>query len=151
MAFKTIREILDYAKTYHSQLGDYYARLRDVADKERMKILLDYMSRHEAHMQDYLADYEQEAAKKVLDTWLKYSPVKAEVHGLKDIALNPDMSIEEVIKMSMKLDACLVDIYKEMADRSPSQECKDLFNDLLEMEKQEEIKCIRDTLLFDQI
>ena len=151
MAFKTIREILDYAKTYHRRLGDYYARLRDVADKERMKILLDYMSRHEAHMQKYLADYEQEAAKKVLDTWLKYSPVKAEAHSLKDIALNPDMSIEDVIKMSMKLDGCLVDIYREMAQRSPSQECKDLFNDLLEMEKQEEIKCIRDALLFDQI
>ncbi len=37
-------------------------------------MLLDYLSRHEKHREETLAKYEEEASKKVMETWFKYIP-----------------------------------------------------------------------------
>jgi rubrerythrin len=144
-------DILEYLKDFHRQISAFYSRLSNEAEKERMKMLLDYMSRHEQHMAEYLTDYEQEAAKKVLNTWFKYNVSHDARQCIENVKIAPEMSLEEVIRISLEFDRCLVGLYRELADQAVSQDVKNLFLDLLEMEKKEEIKCIRDALLFEQI
>ena len=50
MAFETTKDVLDHARDFHRQLSDHYAQLRDKAERERVKMLLDYLSRHEKHL-----------------------------------------------------------------------------------------------------
>ena len=53
MAYETVRDILDRVRNFHDQVGEYYHRLYSIADKERVRILLDYLSRHEKHLKDW--------------------------------------------------------------------------------------------------
>ena len=69
--FKQTKDVLDYARTFHRQLSEYYDSLSKLAEKQRVKMLLDYLSRHEKHLDEILADYEEDASKKVMNTWLK--------------------------------------------------------------------------------
>ena len=47
MSIHQTRDILEYVKKFHEKLSDFYEDLGNQTDKERLKILLDYMSRHQ--------------------------------------------------------------------------------------------------------
>jgi len=74
MASQTVKEIITRIRGLHSQLGWLYESMGDVADKERVKMLLRYVSRHECNLEQALGQYQQQAAKAVLDTWYKVAP-----------------------------------------------------------------------------
>ncbi len=63
MSFENFKDILDHARAFHRQLSSYYKKLGDKAERERVKMLLDYMSRHEAHLDESLKQYEEEVFK----------------------------------------------------------------------------------------
>ncbi len=74
MAYETVKDVFDRIRTFHHRVGDYYDRLYSIADTERVKILLDYMSRHEKKLELCISEYEHDAAKDVLEAWFKYTP-----------------------------------------------------------------------------
>ncbi len=143
MRFKTTRDVLDRVVTFHQQLRDLYLRHANIADKERVKLLLDYMARHEEHLQKSLSQYEDNASERILDTWFKHIPSSAILKDCNDVRLAPDMSVEEIVKTALKFDDCLVDFYTVMAEKCVSEEVKSIFSNLLKMENQEKMKLVR--------
>jgi rubrerythrin len=150
MSFETTRDILEHAKKFHKQLGELYGRISLTADKERIKILLTYMSRHEQRLVECLSGFESDAAKKVLNTWFKFAPEMPKCKCFECVDLKPDMDIDHVIEAAMKVDRCLIRFYEEASEKASIPEVKDLFARLLEMEKEEETKCLRNALAYDE-
>jgi rubrerythrin len=147
MRFETTRDVLDFVKQFHRKARNLYRELANHEDQERLKLLLDYLSRHENHLAKSLADYEQEASEKILDTWFQYVPDLALLEPINNIDIVPNLSVDEIIELAMRLDNCLIELYKEMIDNSAAiSEVKEVFQNLLEMEKQEQHQLARSRL-----
>jgi rubrerythrin len=147
MRFETTRDVLDYVKQFHRKARNLYSELADQEEQERLKLLLDYLSRHENHLAKSLADYEQETSEKILNTWFQYVPDQALLEPINNIDIEPNLSVDEIVNLAMRLDNCLIELYKEMIDHSSAiSEVKEVFQNLLDMEKQEQHQLARSRL-----
>ena len=109
---------------------------------------MDYLSRHEKHLEENLARYEEEVSGKILNAWFQYPPPKEVLNTCKSAVIpgQEDLSIDGVVEMALQLDDCLIDLYKEMIKSSELEEVKEVFNNLLEMEKREKLDLVRNAL-----
>ncbi|OQA26084.1 MAG: hypothetical protein BWY59_01521 [Verrucomicrobia bacterium ADurb.Bin345] len=148
MAFETMRSVLDYAKKFHQDLAAFYAGLEDRTGQEKMRILLNYMSRHEEHLMECLKQYEADATESILNVWFKYTPDMPQCRCFEKIKFSPDMTVDEIVDAARTIDRCFVDLYRQMAEKAPTPETKDLFKKLLEMEQREEVLCLSNALSF---
>jgi len=146
MPFESTRDVLERARTFHRKLAEYYEQLGAVQGKDKVRMLLDYMGRHERRLEEAIANYEEDASRGVLNTWFKYTPEQATYRCFEDIEVKPDMTVEEVIKTALRMDNCLVELYRGMAERSVSEEVRQLFDDLLRLEQSEELAMVRSAL-----
>jgi hypothetical protein len=100
---------------------------------------LEYLSRHEAHLDVCLAQFEEHTSAAILDTWIQYVPELDELAGLAEISLGPAMSIEQVVDLALSLDETLVGFYAQLRDQSDSAEVRELFEGMLRLEQVDEI------------
>ena len=60
------------------------------------------------------------------------------------------MSVNDVIRIALDFDNCLIQIYKELIKETEVSEVKDVFNSLLKRLEQEQHNLVRDALwLYD--
>ena len=116
MAFETTKEVLDHAREFHTQLSEFYSLLSSKSEKQRVKLLLDYMSQHEKYLEDTLTRYEEEVSDKILNTWFQYPPPKEILDTCREVSIKETdyLTVDDVIEMAVKLEQCLIDLYKEM-------------------------------------
>lgn len=150
MAYQRTRDLLDQVRDFHRQLSRCYAERADIAKDERATMLLEYMSRHELHLEKCLAAYEARAADRILDTWFKFTPDVAKCKCFECVDLTPDMTINDIIQTAMWFDNCLIEFYNGMAERSVSQDVRELFNNLAQQEQEEEHSAVRNALEIEQ-
>ncbi len=146
MAFDQTRDVLGHAREFHQKLSVFYDGLKESTSKERARALLDFMSRHEKHLADGLAQYEEQVSDNVLDTYFKYESESTGLTASADFEIKPDMDVDDVIAAAMHFDTCLVEFYREMAQRALSEKVREIFENLLEMEKHEQIELSKQTL-----
>ena len=146
MPYKKTRDILDRARAFHNNISKHYHTLSVAAEREKVKMLLEYLSRHEKNLAKSLEDFEEEASREILENWFKFTPELSITECIEDIEITPSMSVDDVIRLALCYDNRLVDLYREAARISPSEEVRDVFNNLLDMEKEEELILMRDAL-----
>jgi rubrerythrin len=146
MAFETTKDVLDHAREFHTQLSDFYSLLSRKSEKERVKLLLDYMSQHEKYLEETLTRYEEEVSGKILNTWFQYPPPQEILDTCREVNINEteNLTVDDVIEMAVKLDQCLIDLYKEMIKNSETDQMREIFTNLMEMEKRQELELVRD-------
>jgi len=145
MMFKTTREVLDRIRKFHRMLSIYYDDVSKQTDQARLRLLLDYMSRHEKKFEENLARFGEESSKKLLDTWFKFLPDEDKLIGCEAMKIRPDMTIDDVISIALRVDDCLIQFYTEMAEGCVIKEIKDFFTNLSNMEKREKYNFSRNT------
>ncbi len=143
MPYGQAKEILEYAREYHRRVGDFYQQLSDKAASARVKMLLDYLVRHKAHLDKSLGQFEDDVKSKALDAWYQYSQDKCLFAPLDAAQYSADMTVEDVLELGITLDSCLLASYKGMVDTANTPECREIFENLLQMETQEKHKLAR--------
>ena len=118
MPCRTVRQLLAHISGFHRQLGAFYEETAAKADQERAKALLEYMSRHEEHLKDCLGAYEKDASEAILDTWIQFMPDITKCECFERMEVSEDMSIDDVVRISLWFDDCLIQFFREMADLS---------------------------------
>jgi rubrerythrin len=151
MGSESVRDILEHAREFHRQLGGYYASLRDASEKERVRMLLDYMSAHERGLDEALAAYESLAGKAVIGTWYKSALDCALLEAKKLLPLRHDMSADEVIRCAMDVDHCLLDVYRRLAESAVAEDVKKLFEGLVRETEKQDRRLIRDALELEDL
>jgi len=144
--FETARDIVELARQFHGQVADLYERLSGQAEKTRVKMLLDYMSRHERHLAACLGQFETGVSERMLDTWFQFVPADMPHTVLKKVNVNPSMTVDDVVTVAMQLDDFLIQMYRQASDECDSRELNEIFANLLQMEEHEEIRLTRDSL-----
>lgn len=137
MPYGQAKEILDYAREFHCQVSDFYQQLADKAQSSRVKLLLDYLIRHEKHIAKALEEYEQSISSEALNTWYQYSQEQRTFAPLESIKFSPTMTVDEVLTMGQTIDNCLISSYKGVVDTATSSKVREIFENLLLMEEQE--------------
>ena len=146
MPCERTRDVLDKVRDFHRKLSEFYAKMQEMAHREKVRMLLGYMSRHEMHLEECLARYENEGAKGILDTWFQFTPPIAKWEFFEKLDLNADMSVDDVIQTAIKFDDCLVEFYLQVSEMAACEDVRALFSKLLNMEKAEERQAIRNAL-----
>ena len=146
MAFDQTKDVLEHAREFHQKLRVFYEELKASASKERTRALLDYMSRHEQYLDDCLAQFEEQVSDNVLDTYFKYGSEATTIAEIREFEIKPEMEVDDVVAAAMHFDACLIEFYREMAQRSLSDKVREVFENLLVMEQHEQIELSKQTL-----
>ena len=60
------------------------------------------------------------------------------------------MAVGDVLQTALRFDECLIRLYQGAADRAASEEVRHLFQELLELEKREEVELSRSALEVEQ-
>ena len=142
--FRQTRDVLRLSTQFHQQLSDLYGRLSHVADKQRVKLLLDYLSRHEQALTSCLDGYEARIPRATLDTWLQYMPNDQPLGDVDLSSLGPDMTVREVTELAFDFDDALMSFYRNLARESESADVRVLFESLLQLEEHEQIALRRE-------
>jgi rubrerythrin len=148
--FEQVKDVLDHGRQLHAELRGFYESLNEKEQQARVHLLLDYLSRHERHLEETVARFEGESKRQVLDTWMQYAP-SIDVNKLinvKSLAAHGDMSVDEVVRLAIEFDDAMVELYREAADEADISRVKDVFRNLVELESHEKLKMVRDTLMF---
>jgi rubrerythrin len=138
MSNEQTRDILEHARQFHRQVSTFYDQLSCQTEKERIKMLLDYMSRHERNMAAALEAFEQSAPVHLLNACYKvgrkFQPC-CEV--VRDLDISSNMSVDDVIHMGMQFDDCLIAVYRDRAENAPDEKVRGIFQDLVELAEKE--------------
>lgn len=146
MRFKTVREVVDFARELHQALASQYVELEQLATSERAQLLLDYLGRHERQLAEALANYEVDIAQGMMNTWQQYAP---EFHpkGLLDRVRSVDLNkVDSILSAALAVDDYLVDLYREIADRAELESLKAVFTGLLQLEESERRQIAKNAL-----
>ncbi len=137
MPYGQAKEILNYARDFHLQVGEFYQQLADKAESSRVKLLLDYMIRHEKHLERALKDYEQGISTQALNAWYQYSKEQRTFKPLDAMKYSKLMTVEDVMAIGTTIDNCLITSYKGVAETATTPEIREIFDNLLQMEEQQ--------------
>lgn len=142
--FEQAKDVLDYGIELHTQLRALYDSLSQQSEQQRVKMVLDYLSRHERNREQAMRRFEQDLHSNSLDVWLQYAPSPEIEKMLADCILRPDMSVDDVMTIAMNFDNALIEIYKEAAREAEDTNARAVFQNLAEMEEKEKQRFIRD-------
>ncbi len=146
MQFKTVKDVVDHSRRLHQQISQYYQKLSEESAQARVSMLLEYLKRHEDHLEKTLCKFEQDKSQKVLDSWFQYAPDQNLDDVLAQVSVNENMSTDDVVEMALKLDDYFIDLYQDMVNSSTSTPVKEVFQNLLDMEEHEKIQLAKTAL-----
>lgn len=145
MAPLRLIDVLKKAEAFHRDLSRFYHSQISQTDDEDFRVLLDHLSRHEAHLQHCIEEYERGPSRSVLETWFKISPNLRAFPRICRFRDGTAMGREELIQLGLELDRFLIAVYRELIARAVSAPLRDALTDLVEMEQREEIRLLRST------
>jgi rubrerythrin len=150
MRFEQTRDVLEHVRKFHLEISDLYHRLSEQSEKQRLRMLLEYMSEREKQLARALSQFEEESSRNVLDTWFQYTHDEERLQ-CPDFKLTPETSVDDVMRLGMKLAECFIELYREIAGTADSNEVRDVFRNLLERENREKLKLARNAQLLDDL
>jgi rubrerythrin len=148
---KQVRDFLDFGKHLHAALKQLYEELNEHTELERIKLLLDYLSRHEAHLEEALARFEKGSRSGILNAWLEYVPDLDVDAVMGKYRVEAVRSSDELIGMAMEFDTVLIELYREVSAKINDPKVKEVFLNLLALEEHEKIQVMRAALSFQDM
>lgn len=140
---KQVREFIDFGRQLHAAVGAVYDDLNEHAELSRVKMLLDFLIRHERHLEETLSRFEKETRNGILEAWLEYSPELDVEAVVRSCALPPKPSTDEILRAALTFDDALVRLYREVAAKASDHRTQAVFRDLLHLEEREQIQVAR--------
>jgi hypothetical protein len=137
VSFKTTHDILKQVQDIHAQLAAYHEQMGEGADEEQIRVLLDYLQRHERKTEEALANTEEIARNALLNRWFQYTPDIADTSILRTVALSSDMSASEVIAKVLEYDEALHRLLVELAEGVTRDDLRELLTALAQVQEGE--------------
>ncbi|MBT3202351.1 MAG: hypothetical protein HN350_20820 [Phycisphaerales bacterium] len=129
-----VKDLLERVVKFHGMLREFYSRIDSESRKESVKLLVNYMARHEKILAERLEKITTQQQQELDEEWWTSVPVLAQKVCLQEYDIDQDSSIDDVIDAGLKLNQCLISYYSQLADISPSDELTEFFTVLEQME-----------------
>ncbi len=149
--FEKAIDFMNFVKGFHHTFGKYFKSLHNESKNEKIKLILEYLHEHEAKMEKSIDEYEEGISKKVEETWFQFIDKHKAPECMKNLRIDSDLNVDDLIEISVKLDDCLIELYKSLAEASESTEVREVFESLASLETHEKRKTVRQILRTDQM
>ena len=136
-------DILKRAVEFHQMLVDFYSGLEKISENENVKLLVNYMARHENVLKDLLSHLTKEQIKQISDQMIKYEPEFPTCRTFENIKIGKYSNVDDVIEAGLTLNQCLINLYHHMVEVAPTEAVKSLFSNLETMEVAEKKRLAR--------
>lgn len=146
MRFQQTKEIIEHTKAFHHQLQVFCQQVSAETEQERVKMLCDYIARHERNLERALDKYESDASDQILEAWFDAVPDLVTPSSLNKIDNLSELSTAEVLQIAIDFDDHLIVHYEHLAKNAMNKQLKIIFKNLLSMEEHEKRRMIRDAL-----
>lgn len=133
--FETVKDIFENTQNFHHFAAEFYQQLGEQTSNERTKMLLSYMYKHEQDSASALKQFAQHTDKSVLNTWIQITLENSPKDFFKGLSAHNNMSLEEVGVLGQKVDAYLVDVFDDLQVVAATEDHREIFRNLMEMEK----------------
>lgn len=140
---KQVKDFVRFGKELHAEIKKLFDDLNEHAELERVKLLLDFLGRHESHMEEALARFEKSSHSGILEAWLEYSPELDVAAVMQQCALPDKPTSDDIFDAAMKFDDTLVQLYREIRTKANDRKTRALFDNLLTLEEKEQIQVAR--------
>lgn len=129
------KDVLAAAVDFHRDLKRFYNRLAEKADRERVKMVLDYMGRHEKDFESALAEMGSDSQDRLLETWMQYAPDDRGLEVPRAQEMGDEMMVDDVVEVALEMDEKLANFYAQAAKLAKMPEVKHLFGKLAEQQE----------------
>ncbi|MBI2422026.1 MAG: hypothetical protein HYV27_04280 [Candidatus Hydrogenedentes bacterium] len=140
MASCQMIDMLKRGEQFHHLLADYYENMENHVGREDVKMVLDYMRRHEEFLAQCFRDYEEQAPRGITQAWFKVRPDDHLLELLESVEIRPDVSVDEVVRQAMRFDEALIGLYRQLSEVAVSEQLREALEKILLLELQEEKK-----------
>ena len=146
--YKQKSEIIEQIQSYHNQVARLYYEIYEKVEDKEIKSLIFDLYEHEKDREQYLKKHKKIA--KAMNCWLDFPFEKLSNQisdCLKNINTESEMTMEELIKIEMHFDDCLIKLYNILASENElSETVANVFYYMLKKTKKE--KTILAEMLF---
>ncbi len=139
MKFKTVRDIIQHVGRFHDEVRQFYDKAAETSEGPRTKMLMDYLSRHNARYQKEIKELEKSDSSKVLDQWIQFPPDSLGTNELDSFTIHHEMKIEDVFKTILDFQNALIAYFEHLAQTSKYEKAVELFENMAEATKREKI------------
>jgi hypothetical protein len=105
-------EIIGQIQVYHNRVAQLYHDIYEQTDKEEIRTLVLDLYEHEKLRENYLGKHKKIAV--VMNSWLDFpcDRLSNQISDcLKNIKPGSDLTLEELIKIELYFDDCLIKLY----------------------------------------
>lgn len=149
--FEQVRDVLEYGKLLHQEIKALAERIEDVEQSTRLKLLLEYLKRHEDELSRALERFSKQTKQRILDIWLPYPPDPKIVQKLHEITIHPNMSVEEVARLVLQFEDALIELYKESLNEIDDPDVQEILTNLIQLEDAEKRRFAMNLARFQEI
>ncbi len=140
MRFQRTRDILLQAQTFHTMASNYFLDLERELDQKRVRILLDYLVKHEENLASSMEKFREDVSHDVLDAWFDNAPDIELDKALASLAQLSPQDIDDVIRVGMHLGDYLIWAYESLAEQAETGEVREAFESLASLARAEKRK-----------
>lgn len=150
MRFRQTRDVLHHAERLHLEICYLYHQLAEQSEKQRLKLMLEYMSQREQELAKALEAFTEETSQNILDTWFQFADDEDRLNW-PDCKLPTDVSTDNVVAVALELAECFIKLYRDIATHADSEDVRTVFQSLLESEELEKHKLVRNAQLLEDL
>jgi hypothetical protein len=138
MAFKQLKDLIEWITQYHEMLEKQYETLAGSQDDERMQMALNFLASREHHLAERMEAFLQDADDSLMDSWLVDSQ---EFDTRKILSHIPECTgcedIHDIHKNIMQANKTLTDMYELRSMLAQNTREADLFRELADNQNAE--------------
>ena len=152
MQVETLSDVLDWTKAIHTNLADCLTHCGEGSERERIKILLDYLAHHERELSRVLTLTKQHATPAALNTWCydyfeKY-PVKPHEECHAEFR---DMDTRQATATLLSVHEKIIGLYRYLHSRAEVTSSRELLEQLMALEEHKAMRIARDTARMEDL
>ena len=137
MRFEKTRDAIKHAQSFHIRLAKLYEFLATNEIPQKVELLLNYLIKHEKDAAQALGNYEKDSSTGILDTYLQFANDQNILKIPEFETLQTDKSIEYIAELAMRFSDELIELYSQVEQEVDEIQLKEIFTNLVEMQKQE--------------
>lgn len=135
--FSTVDDFLSHTQKLHARITQFYGALSVDASNERVKMLLDILTRHELELLSFIDDYIEKSPAKVRDTFIQFDREEDIDYLFKTDFERNQINAEDVEVIAHRFDQYFSDLYKGISETDEYDKVQDVFENLRQhMEEQ---------------
>lgn len=138
MAFKQLKDLIEWITQYHETLEKQYETLAGIQDDERMQMALSFLASREHHLAERMEGFLQDADDDLMNSWLvdsqEFDIGKISAHIP---ACNNCADIHDVHKNIMQAHKTLTDMYDLRSMLAQNTREAELFRELADNQQAE--------------